>query len=180
MQRKSGKQKLTKMILALLMSVFVLMENTPVVLAEGNSCYAEYLAKKAAGVEIYEIVREDGVFMGYFEPYSETNPAPTQARTSSNIDWELPANTHTCGVNTYYLTEDTRINVSITQSPSGAGYAGYLGLKDADTGYFSFYDGTISTNGWNGTLVVAYDGNFSFAIMNASNYSIRYTGSYSF
>lgn len=52
------------------------MENTPVVLAEGNSFYAEYLAKKAAGVEIYEIVREDGVFMGYFEPYSETNPEP--------------------------------------------------------------------------------------------------------
>ena len=58
------------------MFVFVLMENTPVVLAEGNSFYAEYLAKKAAGVEIYEIVREDGVFMGYFEPYSETNPEP--------------------------------------------------------------------------------------------------------
>lgn len=181
MQEKSMKQRLTRVVFALLLAGCILMGNTPNVYAENDTFYAEYLAKKAAGIEVYEIVSEDGVLMGYFQPYSDTNPQTVQAQTASTsyIDWEISANSHACGVNTYSLRQYDNVEVKISQSPSGAGCPGYIGLKDVDTGVYGFANETISTNGWDGVLLAAYDGNFAFAIKNDSPYKIRYTGRYS-
>lgn len=181
MQEKSMKQRLTRVVFALLLAGCILMGNTPNVYAEDDTFYAEYLAKKAAGIEVYEIVSEEGVLIGYFQPYSDTDAQTMQTRAASTsyIDWEIVSGNYGYGSNKYSLKQYDNVEVKVSQNPSGAGCVSYVGLRDEDTGMVGFADSTITTNGWDGVILVGYDGNFSLAIRNASPYTIRYTGNYS-
>lgn len=81
----------------------------------------------------------------------------------------------------FSFVKGDEINVSISQSPSGAGMVSYLGLYDVDTGSAGFPSATLSTNGWStGVIVVGHSGHFSLAIKNLSSRTITYTGRYWF
>lgn len=46
----------------------------------------EYLEKVAAGVEVYPLVDEEGVMLGYYEPNREGNINAVMPRYTSNIN----------------------------------------------------------------------------------------------
>lgn len=148
------------------------------IFAQERDIHAEYLAKKEAGLEVYEIISEDGTVWGYYEPYSESNPRPILQNAIYNLDWTLPAN-YTGWGDVLALEKGTIINLDISQDPSGASFASYIGLRDDDTGKIAIISNSITTNGWTGTIVVGYTGNFNLAIENASSVPITYTGKFS-
>lgn len=140
----------------------------------------EIAEREALGAEISVFTDANGNIMGFFEPYSDINPAPVvMPCASANINWTINPNTRSKSDVTRYFGAGQRISLNITQSPSGAGYAGYLGLYDVLAGTWDFPSKTITTNGWNGTFTPGYSANFQFAIYNASPYAITYSGSYS-
>ncbi len=140
----------------------------------------EIAERESLGAEISVFTDANGNIMGYFEPYSDINPAPDiMPHASANINWTIGANTYSKSEVTRYFGAGQRISLNISQSPSGAGYVGYLGLYDVSAGTSDFPPNTVTTNGWNGTFSPGYSGNFQFAIHNASPYTITYTGSYS-
>ena len=43
-----------------------------------NAIWNEFEEKRENGLEVYELLDDNGNFMGYYEPYSETNPEPVK------------------------------------------------------------------------------------------------------
>ena len=116
-----------------------------------NAIWNEFEEKRENGLEVYELLDDNGNFMGYYEPYSETNPEPVKtARYTANINWEIPAGKYSYGENQYTLSSGSKIQVSISQR-------------------------------WKGTVVLGNISSavYSFGIENASSVTITYTGSYS-
>ncbi|MCM1187040.1 MAG: hypothetical protein NC251_02120 [Lachnoclostridium sp.] len=137
----------------------------------------EYLDNVTAETEIYPLVDEEGVTIGYYEPTNKENINAVMPRYSSNITWTLAPNTYGQGENVYTLTTGDKISFKI-----GVTYGGtsYLALYNTSTGRFmTFYD-TESTTGWEGSITftnLATD-TYSFAIFNASDTTITYFGHY--
>lgn len=175
---KYGK-KVWSVIVSLAIVGFLFMGNQQHIFAEEYDVEQEYLDKKAAGVEVYEIISSKGDFMGYYEPCPEDFNRNTR-QAYPEKDWAIPANTMSYINTKLTLIKGDKITVNFTQSPSGAGYTGQLALRDADDGTFGIVNGSVTTNGWtNGTITVGYSGHFNFAIQNTSSYKITYNGSYS-
>lgn len=139
----------------------------------------EYLEKKEAGLEVYELLDENGMFIGYYEPYSESNPEPVKmARLGSSISWEVPSGKYVYGTNIYDLSDGVKIYVNITQSIKGTSY---LTFHNRSTNSSLRFTNTKVDNGWKGTITLASikTAKYSFGIENASSKSITYMGSYS-
>ena len=131
------------------------------------------------GLEVYELLDDNGNFMGYYEPYSETNPEPVKtARYTANINWEIPAGKYSYGENQYTLSSGSKIQVSISQSQTGTSY---LTFQNRTSNSSLRFTNTKVTNGWKGTVVLGNISSavYSFGIENASSVTITYTGSYS-
>ncbi len=164
----------------------VVVTNHPNVMAEelngdyNNPVQNEYKEKKEMGLEVYELLDENGQFIGYYEPYSESNPAPMKmARYGSNINWTIKSGKYVYGVNQYTLSAGKKMNVNIAQSRTGTSY---LTFHNRTSNSSLRFTNTKVTNGWNGTVTFGASMStavYSFGIENASANTITYTGSYS-
>ena len=144
-----------------------------------NAIWNEFEEKRENGLEVYELLDDNGNFMGYYEPYSETNPEPVKtARYTENINWEIPAGKYSYGENQYTLSSGSKIQVSISQSQTGTSY---LTFQNRTSNSSLRFTNTKVTNGWKGTVVLGNISSavYSFGIENASSVTITYTGSYS-
>ncbi len=144
-----------------------------------NAIWNEFEEKRENGLEVYELLDDNGNFMGYYEPYSETNPEPVKtARYTANINWEIPAGKYSYGENQYTLSSGSKIQVSISQSQTGTSY---LTFQNRTSNSSLRFTNTKVTNGWKGTVVLGNISSavYSFGIENASSVTITYTGSYS-
>lgn len=144
-----------------------------------NAIWNEFEEKRENGLEVYELLDDNGNFMGYYEPYSETNPEPVKtARYTANINWEIPAGKYSYGENQYTLSSGSKIQVSISQSQTGTSY---LTFQNRTSNSSLRFTNTKVTNGWTGTVVLGNISSavYSFGIENASSVTITYTGSYS-
>lgn len=144
-----------------------------------NAIWNEFEEKRENGLEVYELLDDNGNFMGYYEPYSETNPEPVKtARYTANINWEIPAGKYSYGENQYTLSSGSEIQVSISQSQTGTSY---LTFQNRTSNSSLRFTNTKVTNGWKGTVVLGNISSavYSFGIENASSVTITYTGSYS-
>lgn len=183
MKHFSLKKVITNSFTSIILAFSLLTANTlPVYASEAAEydIYEDIAEREELGAEISIFRDNNGNIMGYFEPYSDINPAPNVTpRASANINWTINSYTYSKSEVTRYFGAGQKISLNISQSPSGAGYVGYLGLYDVSAGTSSFPSSTITTNGWNGTFSPAYSANFQLAIHNASPYTITYSGSYS-
>lgn len=145
---------------------------------EDRDIMQEYLDKAAAGVEIYPLVDEEGVLFGYYEPYSEDDINAVMPLYSSNIEWTVEPQHCRKGANVYTLGNGNVINVSISASAAGTSY---LGLVDTATDQLHIFTETKSTSGWFGKITMSTfaTSTYSFCILNDSDITITYTGSYS-
>ena len=144
-----------------------------------NAIWNEFEEKRENGLEVYELLDDNGNFMRYYEPYSETNPEPVKtARYTANINWEIPAGKYSYGENQYTLSSGSKIQVSISQSQTGTSY---LTFQNRTSNSSLRFTNTKVTNGWKGTVVLGNISSavYSFGIENASSVTITYTGSYS-
>lgn len=144
-----------------------------------NAIWNEFEEKRENGLEVYELLDDNGNFMGYYEPYSETNPEPVKTvRYTANINWEIPAGKYSYGENQYTLSSGSKIQVSISQSQTGTSY---LTFQNRTSNSSLRFTNTKVTNGWTGTVVLGNISSavYSFGIENASSVTITYTGSYS-
>ena len=144
-----------------------------------NAIWNEFEEKRENGLEVFELLDDNGNFMGYYEPYSETNPEPVKtARYTANINWEIPAGKYSYGENQYTLSSGSKIQVSISQSQTGTSY---LTFQNRTSNSSLRFTNTKVTNGWKGTVVLGNISSavYSFGIENASSVTITYTGSYS-
>ena len=124
-----------------------------------NAIWNEFEEKRENGLEVYELLDDNGNFMGYYEPYSETNPEPVKtARYTANINWEIPAGKYSYGENQYTLSSGSKIQVSISQSQTGTSY---LTFQNRTSNSSLRFTNTKVTNGWKGTVVL---GNISSAV----------------
>lgn len=173
--------KKVKRCLAVCLCMGLFMTTYQTVLAQENSdsdAMQEYLEKVAAGVEVYPLIDEEGVLVGYYEPNREDNVNAVMPRYSTNINWTLESYQYGFGENIYTLTSGDKIYVNIAQSVSGTSY---IGLYNTSTDKLSYFTGTETTNGWNGTitLVDVSQATYRFAISNQSENTITYKGYYS-
>ncbi len=141
----------------------------------------EFRDKKAAGIEVYELIDENGNMVGYFEPYSDSNPAPSSTimpRYTSLIDITVAAGDTVVGSNQYALQAGDEIQLDISQDIEGKSY---LRFKNRDTNSYIRFLKTQTTNGWQGTLHLTgiESASYSFGIENASSKEITYSGTYS-
>ncbi len=148
--------------------------------AELNLLYEEYLEKKSSGIEIIDLIDENGNLIGYYEPFTdEERDAFSKLRYSANINWTISAGYTTYGSNQYTLSAGSQITVNISQSRTGTSY---LRFYNHSTNSFVRFTGTATTNGWSGKIVVlgsgVSTGVYSFGIENASSNSITYSGTY--
>jgi len=133
-----------------------------------NAIWNEFEEKRENGLEVYELLDDNGNFMGYYEPYSETNPEPVKtARYTANINWEIPAGKYSYGENQYTLSSGSKIQVSISQSQTGTSY---LTFQNRTSNSSLRFTNTKVTNGWKGTVVLGNISSavYSFGIENAS------------
>lgn len=146
--------------------------------ADKASVKEDYEYKKSSGIEVYELLDENGIFMGYYEPYSDTNPRPVPGRYGSSIDWTIGSGLYTYGVNQYTLSSGITMDINISQSVTGTSY---LTFQNRTTNSSLRFTNTMVTNGWNGTITFSGINTavYSFGIENASPYTIRYVGTYS-
>lgn len=178
---KELKKRFYKVIISLALASCLFLGNLQYVFAEEIDVRQEYLNKKTAGVEVYEITKENGDFMGYYEPCpdEETNIYARLGVSFSIGNWTIPASTTGWEKRKHSLLKGDKINVNITQIQYGAGYSSYLALRDADDGTVGVVNSSLTTNGWkNGVITVGYSGHFNFGIKNTSTHSITYTGNY--
>ena len=138
----------------------------------------DFELKKCAGIEVYELLDENGTFMGYYEPYSDANPQPAPDRYGSSIDWTIGAGLYKYGVNQYTLSSGITMDINISQSITGTSY---LTFQNRTTNSSLRFTNTMVTNGWNGTITFSGISTavYSFGIENASSSTIRYVGTYS-
>lgn len=174
------------LFIAIVLCSTVLLTNTPTLHAQASffDLEQEISEKRSAGITVYELYTDDGEIMGYFEPLTDANImaiAAYAATSSYNWDLNIPSKTSAKGDNVYSFVKGDTISINISQNPSGTGYASYVGLYDRDNGVYGFPENGATTTGWiNGILTVGYSGHFSFAIKNASDYTIHYQGTCSF
>ncbi len=136
----------------------------------------EYLEKVAAGVEVYPLVDEEGVMLGFYEPNREENVNAAMPRYSTNVNWTIESYHYGMGENSYTLTDGDKIYINITQSVSGTSY---IGLYNTSTEKFTYFTNTKTTNGWNGTITLGLSqATYRFGITNQSGSTITYTGYY--
>ena len=143
-----------------------------------NAIWNEFEEKRENGLEVYELLDDNGNFMGYYEPYSETNPEPVKtARYTANINWEIPAGKYSYGENQYTLSSGSKIQVSISQSQTGTSY---LTFQNRTSNSSLRFTNTKVTNGWKGTVVLGNKSTAvnSFAKENASTVTITNTPTY--
>lgn len=138
----------------------------------------EYLEKVAAGMEVYPLLDEEGIFWGYYEPNREENVDSVIPRYATNINWTIGSHQYGPGENIYTLADGDKIYVKIAQSVLGTSY---LGLYNTSTDKLTVFTATKTTNGWDGTitLVDVSQATYRFAISNQSENTITYTGYYS-
>lgn len=182
---KNTSKKIKAILIAAMLCSTIILTNTSTIHAQGSSISLEQeiTQKRAAGITIYELYTDDGKIMGYFEPLTGTNIMAMARYAASSYNWNLdiPSKTSAKGDNVYSFVKGDTISINISQNPSGTGYASYVGLYDRDNGVYGFPESGATTTGWiNGILTVGYSGHFSFAIKNASDYTIHYEGTYSF
>ena len=169
--------KSVKQILFSLTLVMVFFINIHPVMAQEisneskNAIWNEFEEKRENGFEVYELLDDNGNFMGYYEPYSETNPEPVKTAI-------YPAGKYSYGENQYTLSSGSKIQVSISQSQTGTSY---LTFQNRTSNSSLRFTNTKVTNGWKGTVVLGNISSavYSFGIENASSVTITYTGSYS-
>ncbi len=182
MDQKVIIQKITGVTLVAVLAICLCFVNIQPVYAEEvtDDLEAEIAEKKAAGIEVHELVSDDGKVMGYFLPNAEMDEREAKT-TRGSFNWKTAPNTDTWSNNNISFVKGDKIYVSSSQNPSGAGCVSYVGLRDNDNGSFGYPSSSITTNGWsNGVIVVGYSGHFSFSIRNKSSRTITYSGSYSF
>lgn len=183
MKRNFKIKNLTRYLVANVLFLGMLLSNTLSTYASETTEYdinQEIAERESLGAEIYKFVDDDRSIIAYFEPYSEINPAPViTPRASSAIDWVTDANTTYISNVTRYFGQDQKIHLNISQSPSGAGMVGYIGLYDVAQNKLSMLYNFPTANGFEGTLTPSYSGNFQLAIENASSSTITYKGTYS-
>lgn len=177
------KKRFSKVIISTVLVVCLFLGGQQYIFAENIDVEQEYLDKKAAGEEVYEIKKENGDFVGYYEPYSDGQlSSNAKSGITSNIGkWVIPSNTTVWSNTKHSWLKGDKITVNISQTPSGAGYLSYLALRDADDGAVIIVSGSATTNGWDGGIItIGYNGHFNFAIDNTSAHSITYTGTFTY
>lgn len=180
---KKVEKSYLKMIVSFVIVFCLALANQQILYAEEIDLEQEYFEKKEAGIEIYEIIDNEGNLMGYFEPncVKEVNE---NARLGIKFDignWTIPGKTTSWTNRVHSLLKGDKITVNITQIQNGPNFPSYLVLRDNDNGTFAVINSSLTTNGWkNGTITVGYDGHFNFGIQNVSTQSITYVGTYSY
>lgn len=173
--------KLNKKIISVMMALVLLTTNTVTIMAQENkdSIVDEIRKKKEAGLEVYELVDENGDIKGYYEPYSDANPEPVTPRYRAGVNWTIPAKTANFGTNEFGLGAGSKIEVNISQSRTGISYIRLLNAKTYESIKLVI---TETNNGWYGTINFGPSSIptavYAFGIGNASDYSITYTGTY--
>lgn len=129
----------------------------------------------------YELVDESGKIVGYYEPYSESNPAPNKEIMplyTSRINWTIGANQYGYGDNRYTIGKGDTMTIDISQSVSGKSV---LRFENHTAGKGLIFLSTETTDGWYGTIVFGdiETAVYSFGILNQSESTITYTGNYS-
>ncbi|MDE6744981.1 MAG: hypothetical protein K2J95_13990 [Lachnospiraceae bacterium] len=173
--------KKVKRCLAVCLCMGLFMTTCLTVSAQENAdsdIMQEYLEKVAAGVEVYPLVNEEGVMVGYYEPNREERVNAVMPRYDANVNWTLKSYQYGIGENAYTLGEGDKIYINIEQSVSGTSY---LGIYNTSTDKLTVFMGTKTTNGWNGTITLGdvSQATYRFAIYNQSESTITYTGYYS-
>lgn len=144
-----------------------------------NDVMVEEWETAAESREVYPLLDEDGVVVGYYEPYLDNESKPVEPRYSANIDWTVGAKKYTHGDNRYSLAAGMIIEVNIQQSVEGQSY---LALYNVNTGVLKRINHSSTTSGWDGKITLLENfvtDTYSFAIENLSDNSITYTGYYS-
>ena len=155
-------KRVIKGAIVFMLLYFCIMGNQQTIHAETVDVQNEYLQKKSAGREVYEITSQSGKFMGYYEPsFLENLDIMPRTRVRYNVgNWTISANTTSWTTTIHSWIKGDKITVN-------------------DDGTVGIVNGSYSTNGWvNGTITVGYTGHFNFLIQNASNHSIVYSGNY--
>ena len=118
-------KKVMGVILTLIMVICGISAEPLTTCAQEWDIHAEYLAKKEAGFEVYELIDTDGTVWGYYEPYSESNPRPMQENVICDIRlMVLPNDIGYDDSRVCTLKEGYKIFLDISQSP--AGYTSYI------------------------------------------------------
>lgn len=179
---KKRYQRIKRSIITVMMAALMVIVNGIPVMAQENiddKVYEEYNEKKEAGLEVFDLRDDDGNFMGYYEPYSESNPDPNEGimpHGVRSIDWTINAGRSSYSSEQYILIKGMTMEVDISQSRTGKSYLLLYGV-----GTNIRITTTETTNGWNGTITFSYElvpGGYSFGIENASSNQIRYSGIY--
>lgn len=181
MIRKEKESKGFMKQAVLFLAMILMLGSLQMVYAQGNDLdlKSEIAKRRSLGAEVYEIQDSNGTIIAYYEPYSDINPAPVETRKIAfSINWPTSKNSDIWSNRNISLLKGDKIDLNISQSPSGPGYSGYIGLRNNDNGSLEYT--AVSTTGWNGTITAGYNGHFSLAIRNASVYPITYSGTYSY
>lgn len=170
------------MITVMMAALMVIMNSIPVMAQENinDKVFTEYNSKKEAGMEVYDLRDDDGNFMGYYEPYSETNPNPNEGimpHPAYSIDWTIDPGRVKFSGEQFILINGMKMDVIVSQNRNGRSY---LTFYRASTGTSLRFNNTETTNGWNGTITFSgiAPGGYSFGIENNSLNPITYTGLY--
>ena len=129
-------KRVIKGAIVFMLLYFCIMGNQQTIHAETVDVQNEYLQKKSAGREVYEITSQSGKFMGYYEPsFLENLDIMPRTRVRYNVgNWTISANTTSWTTTIHSWIKGDKITVNISQNHSGRNYGGYLGLRDNDDG----------------------------------------------
>ena len=88
-------KRVIKGAIVFMLLYFCIMGNQQTIHAETVDVQNEYLQKKSAGREVYEITSQSGKFMGYYEPsFLENLDIMPRTRVRYNVgNWTISANT---------------------------------------------------------------------------------------
>lgn len=179
---KKCSKFLTKQIVVIAAALLLSGLNSFSVMAQEEiMTNTDFEQKKAAGMDVYELIDDNGNIIGYFEPYSDINPAPSSQiipRYASLVDVTVAAGDTVVGSNQYTLQAGDEMQLDISQNTEGKSY---LRFKNRDTNSYIRFLNTQTTNGWHGTLHLTgiETATYSFGIENASSKEITYSGTYS-
>lgn len=186
MKKRIIIQKIAGITFAIMLTFSMLFTNIQSVNAAQRDDFnleAEIALKKAAGIEVYELVDANGNVMGYIQPNVEVTEKETRASNKYSFSWDnVPAKRDVHHSYSHSFIAGDEIYVTIYQNPSGTGHTSYLGLWDNERAIYGFIPSSETTTGWssNTMIKVGYTGHFSLAISNSSSGPISYSGSYWF
>lgn len=182
---KKRYQRIKRSIITVMMAALMVIVNGIPVMAQENiddNVFVEYTEKKEEGLEVYELKDDEGNFMGYYEPYSESNPDPNEGimpHPVLGIDWIVDPGSIALGDQQHIIIKGMKMEVRIAQNRFGKSY---LVVRRLDTNTIFRVNGSETMNGWNGTITFQpglYPGGYLFGIENASSMQISYNGIYS-